>query len=422
MSRKIVQLHDFHEENLQNRTPEGKVIITEYQQNICSFLINDNRLLNVHTLDSSSKIGNIYIAKVKNVLKNINACFVEIAEKEICFLPLNEAQNPFILNRIYDGRIVQGDELLVQFTKDALKTKQAGVTCNVSLPDDSFVFAIGNPKLGISSKLSPADKSHIRQLLCERGFIDSNGQITRLPTHPEYGLIIRTDALHLLEESEETFIKEFQLKQEAFLHFLETSRHKQCFDCIITRKMPYKAILDNYSNTDYQEVVTDLNEAYTGLQGISKPVRLYTDESYSLNKLYSLETKLQDALKKTVWMKSGANLVIEQTECLNTIDVNSGKKITAKASPDTIWQINMEAAAEAALQIRLRNLSGIIIIDFINMEDKSLEEKLLQHMKALVAKDPIITNVIDITPLGLMEITRKKVSKSLSEQFQRSYT
>lgn len=417
MSRKIMQLHDCPSEKLQTKTTDGKVIITEYKQSICSFLIKNNRLLEVHKQNTTSKIGNIYIAKVKNVVKNIDACFVEIADKEICYLPLKEALQPIMVNRPYDGRILQGDELVVQITKDALKTKQAGVTCHISLTDEYFVFSLGNTTLGISSKLSKTYKERIRQILTAHNYVDSDSQVLQKINSPSYGLVIRTEALTLLEKGEEEFLKELQLRQEAFLHFMDSVIYKKCFSCVQIRKILYKELLDNYSKTDYQEVITDLNEAYTSLQSLSKPVRLYSDSSYNLIKLYSLETKMQEALQKTVWLKSGAYLVIEQTECLNTIDVNSGKMIKNSSTQDTAWQINEEAAVEAALQIRLRNLSGIIIIDFINMEDKTLEEKLLQQVKELVTSDPIPTHVVDITPLGLMEITRKKVNKSISELF-----
>ena len=126
--------------------------------------------------------------------------------------------------------------------------------------------------------------------------------------------------------------------------------------------------------------------------------------------------KLEEALNKKVWMKSGAYLVIEQTECLTTIDVNSGKMLKGTQKEEAIWSINEEAAREAALQIRLRNLSGIIIIDFINMKDKAAEEKLLKRMKELTAFDAVSTTVVDMTPLGLMELTRRKTKRSLKEQ------
>lgn len=418
MSRNIIQTHEPYTGDLTKNTAKGKVIITDYENGICSFLIKENRLIAANKLESDSKIGNIYIGKVKNVVKNIDACFVEIADKEICFLPLKEAQNPFCINRVYDGRLVQGDELPVQVTKDALKTKQAGISCNITLQNDYFVFAVGNSKIGISSKLKKADKLQITDLLTKQNIIDLNGQIIQKHLCPEYGMIVRTEAVKLLNESPDRFLEELAHLQTEFIQLFEVARHKKCFSLLRVRKMPYKSILAPYGITEYQEVVTDLNEAYTSLQSLSKPVRLYNDETYSLKKLYSVESKMQEALNKTVWLKSGAYLVIEQTECLNTIDVNSGKMMKQTSNAEAVWQINAEAAKEAALQIRLRNLSGIIIIDFINMDSKEEEDNLIQLMKNYLKDDPITTNVIDITPLGLMEITRKKVNKSLLEQFR----
>ena len=128
---------------------------------------------------------------------------------------------------------------------------------------------------------------------------------------------------------------------------------------------------------------------------------------------------MENALSRRIWLKSGAYLIMDITEALTVFDVNSGKYELKKASTEAFYQINLEAAREIALQIRLRNLSGIILVDFINMEDTSYEEKLLEYMKQLIRKDKITTNVIDITPLGLMEITRKKVNKTLAEQFRK---
>lgn len=418
MSRNIIQTHEHFTVLPSEYATNGKVIITDYEGTTCSFLIKGNRLIAANKLDNSSKIGNIYIGKVKNIVKNIDACFVEIAEKEICFLPLKEAQTPICINRNYDGRLVQGDEILVQVTKDALKTKQAGVTCNISVQNEYFVFALGNPQLGISSKLNKQFKTKIKDFLLSQDIIDSQGQMIQDSQSPEYGMIVRTEAGKLLNEEPETFLQQYKQLKKEFVQLFESTLHKKCFSLIQARKMPYGSLLDFYGTDEYQEVVTDLNEAYTSLQGIFKPIRFYEDASYSLKKLYSIDTKLKEALTRNVWLNSGAYLVIEQTECLNTIDVNSGKMIKNTLSTDAIWQINAEAAKEAALQIRLRNLSGIIIIDFINMDNPQEETQLIQLMKTLLENDPISTNVIDITPLGLMEITRKKINKSLLEQFR----
>lgn len=397
-----------------------RVIITKYADKECSFLMQDNRLLAVNFLDTKDRIGSVYIGKIKNVLHNIQACFVEIANKEICFLPFDEMQNVFCVNRPLKGFPVQGDEILVQLTREASKNKQASVSCNISYTGNFFVFTIGNTALGISSKLNKAQKEHIKNIFYNHQMLDNDGKLLsdrNCTTLPNYGFIVRTQAGTILE-TENIFWDTFQQEQSIFHSLFQKSLHAGCFHCVYTPYSPYESLLSHYGIHEYDEVVTDLNEAYTSLQGISKPLRYYEDSNLPLCKLYSLETKIKEALGKYVWLKSGANLVIESTECLTTIDVNSAKVIKGKLSEEVILQINMEAAKEAALQIRLRNLSGIIIIDFINMTDKTAENELLEYMKSLVTMDNTVTLAIDITPLGLMELTRKKIYKPLSEELR----
>ena len=147
-----------------------------------------------------------------------------------------------------------------------------------------------------------------------------------------------------------------------------------------------------------------------------KKVELYEDTRIPLEKLYSVETRLKEALDERVWLKSGAYLVIQQTEALTVIDVNSGKIQKKNPKDDIYHEINKEAAREIALQLRLRNLSGIIVIDFINQNTKEQDSALLSYLSGLVRKDSVKTSVIDMTPLGLVEVTRKKIHKSLREQ------
>lgn len=132
--------------------------------------------------------------------------------------------------------------------------------------------------------------------------------------------------------------------------------------------------------------------------------------------LYGLSAKLREATETRVWLKSGGYLVVEPTEALTVIDVNSGKYSGKKAIRDTFRLINLEAAAEIARQLRLRNLSGIIIVDFINMEDSADKQELLQALSRELRQDPVKAVVVDMTPLGLVEITRKKIRRPLREQ------
>ena len=146
---------------------------------------------------------------------------------------------------------------------------------------------------------------------------------------------------------------------------------------------------------------------------------LYQDPSMNLYTLYGLGSKIQEGLERRIWLKSGGYLVIEQTEALVVIDVNTGKFDGKKSALETFHRINMEAAQESARQMRLRNLSGIIIIDFINESAKEAQEELLSYMSELLKEDPVTAKLIDMTPLGLVEITRKKVHMSLAEQLGR---
>ena len=140
---------------------------------------------------------------------------------------------------------------------------------------------------------------------------------------------------------------------------------------------------------------------------------LYQDEKLSLHALYNIEGNIDRLLAKRIWLKSGANIIIEQLETLTVVDVNTGKNISGKT--ETLFKVNLEAAAEVARQLRLRNISGMIIVDFINMDTKEKDRQLMEMLKQEVAKDPVRCSVIDITKLGLVEITRKKVYRSLKE-------
>ena len=184
-----------------------------------------------------------------------------------------------------------------------------------------------------------------------------------------------------------------------------------------------KNLRDIYDDS-YTEIITDQADIYQNLceyfeQNTSQEhanLRLYDDEQISLSSLYGIPSKLEIALGSRVWLKSGGYLVIEPTEALTVIDVNSGKYESKKGTPaDSAYKINMEAAQEIAYQLKLRNLSGIIIVDFINMK-KNDNEQLMRYLKQLCSKDSVPTDVIDMTSLGLVEITRKKINKTLKEQ------
>lgn len=419
-------------ENKNDNTGSGKLIVTEFENQHMVLLFRQNRLLAVSVFggaeEKESSIGAIYIGKVKKLVKNIGACFVEIREGELCYLPLSDCKTPYLLNRCFDGRILEGDELLVQVIRDAIKTKQAAVTTKITLSSPLLVMTAGNPKAAVSGKLSEKRKEELLCLLHDSGILDSKGRVMQEEGIPSFGIILRTESANA---EGEVLLEAYQQLRERFMQIFQNARYRTCFSCMSEAISPLKAAMEQIYPEEYQEIITDIPEVYEELVAyIQKeqnhpeiPIRLYKDESYSLSKLYSVKTRLKEALDSKVWLKSGGYLVIEPTEALTVIDVNSGKydaSAAQNAAEETFYQINLEAAKEIAIQLRLRNLSGIIVIDFINMKSSERQEELLKYLRQLTCNDRLKTNVVDITPLGLVELTRQKRNRTLRESLRKA--
>lgn len=390
---------------------DKKYIITKYNNKILSCLIENNRLLAAGAQsDCGGQIGNIYVGKVKNVVKSINAAFVEIADGELCFLAIGECRKPFLTNREYDGRILSNDEIVVQIKKEPVKTKEAVLTTNISFSGTYAVVTSEESRIGYSNKLTKIVREKIKEYLS-----------VHLSNHP-YGVIIRTNAGELTDYS--ILVQEIEELSKRCDRLLETAKTRTCFSVLEQAPPAYLTSLrDTYMNS-YDGIVTDDADIYAHVkrymeehqpEEVSK-LSFYEDVRLPLMKLYGIESKLEEALSKRVWLKSGGYLIIEPTEALTVIDVNSGKYSGKKDREETFYLINTEAAEEIARQLKLRNISGIIVIDFINMHSEEHNKALMQHFASLLKKDAVKTELIDMTPLGLVEVTRKKINKTLAEQ------
>ena len=198
-----------------------------------------------------------------------------------------------------------------------------------------------------------------------------------------------------------------------------------CFSLLEESLPEYMQVLQNVYTEHLEEIVTDNKSLYEAVSSYAKTafpentqIRLYEDKLLPLYKLYSLESALEHGLHEKVWLKSGGFLVIQQTEAFVCIDVNTGKFTANKEMEETFRKINREAAAEIALQLRLRNLSGIILIDFINMKSPKHKKELMENLQAYLNRDPVKGTVVDMTSLNIVEVTRKKVRKSLTEEMK----
>lgn len=397
-------------------------------------LIKQDRLAAVQTFSTAPKnrIGAVYLGKVKKIIKNLNACFVEIADREQCFMHMDTDRiPPFLTNRAYDGRLLEGDELLVQLERDVIKTKQASVTAQITLQGEYFIFSMGKTQAGISRKLGESQRERLRRLLTDWQITDQEGMVTQTEGVPPFGLVVRTRAGEALEGDDFSELRqEYNGLLQQFTALFRQGKYRTSCSCLYNAGTALEEALSPFQKEEYMEIVTDLPQVYEELVQLreknrfsldNKELRLYQDAGFSLEKLYSLRTRLDEAVSRTVWLKSGANLVIEQTESLTAIDVNTGKCIKipgGQSQADTMRRVNLEAAREVAWQLRLRNLSGIIIVDFINLATLDQEEELLRELRRLTAEDPVTVQVVDMTPLGLVEITRRKIYPSLREQLR----
>lgn len=393
----------------QKKTDSGRVLILRREGKIVTLLYQGNRLMRVCASTPGEDIlDNIYIGKVKNVVESINAAFVEYRPGELCFLSLKEYSQK--------KRLVAGDEIVVQICREKQKTKEAGATTNLSFSGKYLVLTTGKRQIGYSSKLAETDKKRLQ--------LYSRESVLFEETKKEYGIIFRTNA----KEAADCSVLEKELlclKEEADL-LRKNAPHRTCYSILKKAPESYLKSLQDFYSSDYEKIITDDKEIYESAtaylqeyqpQDVGK-LTFYEDELLSLSKLYSVEARLAEALDRKVWMKSGGYLIIDRAEALTCIDVNSGKSSGGKGQGELYLKINMEAAKEIAHQLLLRNISGIIIIDFINMETKEQNERLLSCLRELLAADPVRSSVVDMTPLGLVEVTRKKEQKSLWEQLR----
>lgn len=396
----------------------GKMFSAEFQDDVCTGLtvLNENGLA-----------GNIYIGRVENVVKNINCAFIEIQRGIKCYYPLDANERHLFLNRKNNTAVNQGDLMLVQVSREAVKTKPATVTDKLSLTGKYVVLSSDVKGVHISGKTrKDSGCLTLKELLTEQ----FSFQVTEEEKLSEqqravgrYGFILRTNSAQA--EPREVLLEAAKLVKQ-YTEIVQRALFGMAFTCLYTAPPTYLEAVQNIRTEQLDEIVTDDREIFNCFQQNLPPsdtgkVRLYEDALLPLGSLYALETELERALRKKVWLKCGGYLVIEQTEALSVIDVNSGKCISkkqgSKAKEETLLKVNLEAADEIARQLKLRNLSGIIIVDFINMTEPLHNEDLMSHLRKLIRQDHVPSAVVDITKLGLVELTRQRSGKSLAESW-----
>ena len=358
--------------------------------------------------------GGIYKGIVKNVLPGMQAAFVDIGLERNAFLYVDDiqTQNKTKGKARISEMLKPGQQLIVQALKEPMGTKGAKITSQLSIPGRYLVYMPDAGYTGISRRIeSDAERERLRE-------------IAERLRKPHEGLIVRTAA----EGQKERELKRDLVFLRKLYNKIKKKAKKTKAPALLYRDhdLVYRLMRDTLSEDiasiqiDSEAVYKKIVEAARTLSPrLRKQVSLYTGKGPLFEK-YGIEQELAKALKRRVWLDCGGYLVVDQTEALTVIDVNTGKFVGSTDLASTVLKTNLQAAEEIARQLRLRNLTGIIIVDFIDMDTDEDRKLVLKKLEELVEADRVKTNILGFTRLGLVEITRKKVQEGLGEVFQKS--
>ncbi|MEA2096551.1 MAG: Rne/Rng family ribonuclease [Candidatus Cloacimonadota bacterium] len=381
-------------------------------------LLEDNRLVELFAEKKENQIlvGNIYVGIVKNVLPGMGAAFIDIGLSRTAFLhftdidsmSLNKTKKKIFAKRKSSdiGKVLSvGQEIVVQVKKEPILKKGARVTGKLSIPGKFLVFMPGEKKVAISRKISSAtERTRIKKIL-------------KKIKDKDVGIIVRTDTESI---NEEDFKREYVGIERTWKLISKQAKHAKPPVCIYDENdLSYSLVRDIFNSSIDRMVVDDKkmkNRVVSKLKEIAPEligrIELYQEDSPIFN-AYGIEKEIGNIFKSRVNLPSGGNITIQQTEALVAIDVNTGSFTGKDNYEKTITKTNMEAAIEAALQIRLRDLSGIMVIDFIDMRNEKDRNKVYAALKKSLIRDRAKHKIYPFSPLGLIEISRKRTRPSL---------
>jgi ribonuclease E len=367
--------------------------------------------------DVSQIHGNIYLGRVQNVLPGMEAAFVDIGTPKNAVLYRGDVQyDPEdVEERSSNMRIEQmlkaKQTIICQVTKNPIGAKGARLTQEVSLPGRFVVLIPNSSTYGISKRLSDDERKRLRSILDN-------------VKPKQHGVIVRTAAENVTSEEIERDVLRLLKQWEQ----IDTLAKRSQAPALLYREpdMAVRVIREEF-NSEYRGVVIDDPELYEDVRdyvasispALADRVELFdrADEPLPLFERFHVHEQLHKALDRKVWLPSGGSLIIEHTEALTVIDVNTGKNVGTSSLEETVFRNNLEAAVEVARQLRLRDIGGIIVVDFIDMEIRDNRDQVIRVFRDALARDKTRTQVFDISELGLVEMTRKRIGEGLLESF-----
>nr|WP_302887331.1 Rne/Rng family ribonuclease [uncultured Romboutsia sp.] len=377
-----------------------KKIIVEYLvSSQKTAILEDDKLIELLIEDNknSKKVSNIYRGVVKKVILGIQACFVDIGFEKLAYLQLGK-----------DSNIKAGQDILVQVNKEEVGTKGAKLNTEISLAGRYLVYIPTNDRITISNKiLDEKERFRLKKIA------NSVSKGTK-------GLIIRTEAVGCTKEELEADINELKERYEEIIKEYKLGIGPK----LLYKELDFssKYIKDNV-NEDIEKIVTNDKCKYDELKNILKSIKkeyiekLELEENKDIFDLYRVENQIEKALSKKVWLKSGGYLIIDKTEALTVIDVNTGRFTGNLKLEETVYQTNIEAAIEVCRQLKLRDIGGIVIVDFIDMHKAKYKQEIINILNEEFKKDKRKTEVLGMTRLGLVEITRRRERDSIDKYY-----
>lgn len=356
--------------------------------------------------------GNIYLGRVENVLQGMQAAFVNIGEEKNTFMHIkdvipkvsNETGNKNELLSKYDIKdyIRVGMPILVQVKKDSTNKKGARVSTNISLPGRFVVLLPDTNFITISKKITDLNKRKELQKIVQE----------ELPK--DYGAIVRTSAenkdIEFIKRDIKSLVKLWELIQENFTNIKKEKNIEPTL--IYENEGIIGKLLTDLIDQNLERIVTNDIEIHEKISNIleqsgANNIKLELRKQANILDLYDLQSQIEKARSRKIWLRCGGFITIDKTEALTAIDVNSGKYIGGKDLEQTVYRVNKEATIEIAKQLRLRDIGGIIIIDYIDMEKDETKNKILEELNECLKKDRSKNQIIGFTHLDLLEMTRK---------------
>ncbi|MFN3586769.1 MAG: ribonuclease G [Moraxellaceae bacterium] len=360
-------------------------------------------------------VGNIYKGRVVRVLPGMQAAFVEIGLSRTAFLHANDIVVPRGDGERQAGigsLLHEGQGVVVQVMKDMIGSKGARLSTDLSIPARYLVYMPYGEHIGVSQRIEDeAERERLKELI--------RALKAESPDTEKGGFIVRTVAEGV---SEHELRRDMQFLVKLWRWIQERSENAAVPSLIYEELPLYLRTLRDFVNAGIEQILIDSRETFAKVKEFVRefmPEMAARLEHYPgerpLFDLYNVEDDLQKALQRKVMLKSGGYLIIDQTEAMTTVDVNTGSFVGTRTLEDTVFKTNLEATHAIARQLRLRNLGGIIILDFIDMEEAEHKQQVLRSLEKMLARDHAKTKITQVSELGLVEMTRKRTRESLEQ-------